>query len=53
MWDIQRDAARYLAVTAAAHLAKLEGWLATRGTLFLLGRSPSAPDFPLFGALPA
>ena len=37
--------------TAAEHFAKLEGWFALNNTEFLVGDSPTAPDFHLFEML--
>ena len=37
--------------TVAPHFAKLEGWLTLNSTPFLVGNSPTAPDFHLFEML--
>lgn len=37
--------------TVAAHFAKLEGWFALNNTEYLVGDSPTAPDFHLFEML--
>jgi hypothetical protein len=37
--------------TVATHFAKLEGWLTLLNTPFLVGNSPTAPDFHLFEML--
>lgn len=37
--------------TVATHFAKLEGWLTLYDTPFLVGHSPTAPDFHLFEML--
>ena len=41
------DVVRYLSVTAPMHFAKWEAWFAAKNTPYLLGDTPSAPDFPL------
>lgn len=45
--DETGDVVRYLSVTAPTHFAKWEAWFAARDSPFLLGDTPSAPDFPL------
>jgi hypothetical protein len=35
----------------ASHYTKLEGWLSLKGTPFLVGSSPTAPDFHCFEML--
>lgn len=45
------DAAAYLDEVVAPHYAKLESWLALKGTPYLAGGSPTAPDFHLWEML--